>query len=122
MGFGVAANTIPIVNVGTDDRPVAKFDATMWYVINGTLQRKFLTCLSFALGVDASARPIVKVSTDDRLVAQFDATMWSVINGTLQREFLTCLSFALGVDANAIPIEEKIQCGMSLSVLSNWNF
>ena len=39
------------VKDGTDDRRVTKFDATMWYVINGTLQREFLTHLSFMLGV-----------------------------------------------------------------------
>ena len=37
--------------LSTFDRPVTKFDATMFYVINGALQRKFLTCLSFALGL-----------------------------------------------------------------------
>ena len=66
---------------------------------------------------------MVKVDTDDRLVAKFDATVWYVVNGSLQ--FLTCLSFALGVDANARPIEMKIdrlKCGLSLIVLSNWNF
>ncbi len=62
--FGLArvdANVRPIVKVGTDDRLVAKFDATMFYVINGALQWKFLTCLSFALGVDANARPVVRL-------------------------------------------------------------
>ena len=70
--------------VGTDDRPVTKFDATMLYVNNGTLQREFLTCHSFGLArIDANARPIVKVGTDDRPVAKFDATMFYVINGAL---------------------------------------
>ena len=55
----------------TDDRRITKFDATMWYVINGTLQREF----SFMLGVDA----------DYRLVAKFDATMWHINIGTLQQ-------------------------------------
>ena len=45
----------------TDDRRVTKFDATMWYVINGTLQREFLTNLSFMLGIDANARPVVRL-------------------------------------------------------------
>ena len=82
MGLGVTANTIPIVNVGTDDRLVDKFNAT-WYVNNCTLQWEFLTCIYFAVGVYANTRPIVKVDTDNRPVATFDATMWYVINGTI---------------------------------------
>ena len=61
FALGVNANARLIVKVGTDDRPVAKFDATMFYVINGALQQKFLTCLSFALGVDTNARPVVRL-------------------------------------------------------------
>ena len=53
FALGVDANARPIVKVGTDNRPVAKFDATMLYIINGTLQRELLTRLSFTLGVDA---------------------------------------------------------------------
>ena len=80
----------------------------MLYVINGTLQWEFLTCLSFALGVDANARPVVRFGTDDRSIAKFDATMFYVINGALQWKFLTCLSFALGVDANARPTKLRL--------------
>ena len=42
--LGVDANARAIVNVGTDDRLVAQFDATMWSVIN-SIQWEFLTCL-----------------------------------------------------------------------------
>ena len=68
--LGIDANARPVVRFGTDDRPIAKFDATMFYIINGALQRKFLTCLSFALGVDASARLVVRlVQMIDRLLS-----------------------------------------------------
>ena len=68
----------------------------MLYVINGTLQREFLTRLSFALGVDANARLVVRL-------VQMIAIEWSLslmlqcdVNiGTLQQEFLICLSFGL---------------------------
>ena len=77
FALGVNANARLIVMVGTDDRPVTKFDATMLYVNNGTLQQEFLTCHSFGLArVDANARPIVKAGTDDRPVTKFDATMF----------------------------------------------
>ena len=58
FALGVDANAKPVVRFGTDDRPVTKFDATMFHVINGALQR---TRLSFALGIDANARPVVRL-------------------------------------------------------------
>ena len=47
LALGVDANTKPIAMVGTDDRLVAKVDAdaTVWYVINRTLQWEFLMFL-----------------------------------------------------------------------------
>ena len=76
----------------------------MFYVINGALQRKFLTCLSFALGIDANARPRVRfVKMIDRSPSLMLQCGIYVINGTLQREFLTRPSFVLGVDTNARP-------------------
>ena len=37
FALGVDANARPIVKVDIDDRPVAKFDVTMWHTINGIL-------------------------------------------------------------------------------------
>ena len=37
FALGVDANARPIVKVDIDDRPVAKFDVTMWHIINGIL-------------------------------------------------------------------------------------
>ena len=97
----------------------------MFYVIKGALQRKFLTCLSFALGVDANARPVVRLhGTDDRSVAKFDATMLYVINDALQQKFLTCLSFALGVDTKARPTKLRLvqMINGSLSLIIDYIF